>query len=449
MSREKGEPAALPYYKRALELDSNFARAYASLGAVYINLDQMSLAIENYKKAYELRDRVSDRERFYIEANYFSYVTGEIEKANRSYVQWIQDYSSDYVPHGNLGLNYMTLGQYEKSVEEMQASLQITPNSMAGYSNLTGAYLSMGKLDEAKAALDQSQSRKLDGPSLRLARYALAFLKNDGAGMAQQATWATGKTGAEDLLLSMEADTEAYHGRLAKARDLSQRAVDSATHADASETAAIWRVNAALREAEFGNGANARKMADQALSLSSGRDVALLAGLAYARAGDNSKSEKLADKLDRAFPVDTIIQGYWLPTLRAAIELNKSNAKRALELLQPAVTYELGEPPQFQCGTIYPAYIRGLAYLKLGEGEQAAVEFQKFREHAGLVLNFPLGALGHLQEARAKALSGNQSAARMQYEEFLSLWKDADGDVPVLREVKAEMARLAKSNGAN
>jgi len=449
MSREKGEPAALPYYKRALELDPNFARAYASLGAVYINLDQMSLAIENYKKAYELRDRVSDRERFYIEANYFSYVTGEIEKANRSYVQWIQDYSSDYVPHGNLGLNYMTLGQYEKSVEEMQASLQITPNSVAGYSNLTGAYLSMGKLDEAKAALDQSQSRKLDGPSLRLARYALAFLKNDAAAMAQQAAWAAGKPGAEDLLLSMEADTEAYHGRLAKARELSQRAVESATRADASETAAIWRVNAALREAEFGNGANARKMADQALSLSSGRDVELLAALAYARAGDNTKSEKLADKLDRAFPVDTIIQGYWLPTLRAAIELNKNNAKKALEVLQPAVTYELGEPPQFQCGTMYPVYVRGLTYLKLGQGEQAAVEFQKFREHAGLVLNFPLGALAHLQGARAKALSGNQGAARMQYEEFLSVWKDADGDVPVLREVGAEMAKLPKSNGNN
>jgi len=409
----------------------------------------MSLAIDNYKKAYELRDRVSDRERFYIEANYFSYVTGEIEKANRSYVQWIQDYSSDYVPHGNLGLNYITLGQYEKSVEEMKVSLQITPNSVAGYSNLTGAYLSMGKLDEAKAALDQSETRKLDGPSLRLARYALAFLKKDDAGMAQQAAWAAGKPGAEDLLLSMQADTEAYHGRLVKARELSQRAVDSATHADAAETAAIWRVNGALREAEFGNSANAKKMADQALSLSNGRDVELLAALVYGRAGDSAKSQKLADKLDREFPVDTIIQGYWLPTLRAAIELDKGNAKHAVELLQPASNYELGEPPQFQCGTIYPAYIRGLAYLKLGQGEQAGVEFQKFREHAGLLLNFPLGALAHLQEARAKALGGNQGAARTQYEAFLELWKDADGDVPVLKEAKVEAGKLAKSNGAN
>jgi tetratricopeptide (TPR) repeat protein len=364
-------------------------------------------------------------------------------------VQWIQDYSSDYVPHGNLGLNYITLGQFEKSVEEMQASLQITPNSVAGYSNLTGAYLSMGKLDEAKAALDQSQARKLDGPSLRLARYALAFLRNDQAGMAQQAAWAAGKPGAEDLLLSMQADTEAYHGRLTKARELSQHAVESATRADASETAAIWRVNGALREAEFGNGANARKMADQALALSGGRDVQLLAGLAYARAGDNTKGEKLADQLDRAFPVDTIIQGYWLPTLRAAIELNKNNGKRALELLQPAGSYELGEPPQFQCGTIYPAYIRGLAYLKLGQGEQAAVEFQKFRDHAGLALNFPLGALAHLQDARAKAVSGNRDAARLQYEAFLGLWKDADAEVPVLKEARADMAKLGKSNGAN
>jgi eukaryotic-like serine/threonine-protein kinase len=441
MSREKGEPAALPYYKRALELDPNFARAYASLGAAYNNLDQISLAIENYKKAYELRDRVSERERFYIEANYYSHATGEIEKANRSYMEWIQDYSSDYVPHGNLGVNYLTLGQYEKSVEEMLVSLQITPNSVAGYSNLTGAYISLGKLDEAKAALDQSQSRKLDGPSLRLARYALAFLRNDAAGMKEQLDWASGKPGAEDLLLSMQSDTEAYHGRLGKAREFTQKAVDSATHADAAETGAIWRANEALREAEFGNAGKAQLAAEQALGVSSGRDVQLLAALALARAGDSAKSQKLADKLDHEFPVDTMMQGYWLPTLRAAIELNRNNAKHAIELLQPAGIYELGEPPQFQCGTMYPVYIRGLAYLKLGQGQQAAIEFQKFHDHASLAMNFPLGALAEYQRGRAKAMSGDKASAYQYLQAFLELWKDADADVPILKEAKAEAAK--------
>jgi serine/threonine protein kinase/tetratricopeptide (TPR) repeat protein len=442
MSREKGEPAALPYYKRALELDPNFARAYASLGAAYNNLDQISLAIDNYKKAYELRDRVSERERFYIEANYFSHATGEIEKANRSYMEWIQDYPSDYVPHGNLGVNYLTLGQYEKSVEEMLVSLQITPNSVAGYSNLIGAYLSLGKMDEAKAALDQSQARKLDGPSLRLARYELSFSRNDAAGMKEQLDWANGKPGAEDMLLSMQSDTEAYHGRLAKAREYTQRGVDSATHADAAETAAVWRANEALREAEFGNGAKAQRAAEQALTISSGRDVELLAALALARAGDTAKSQKLADKLDHEFPVDTMMQGYWLPTVRAAIELNRNNAKHAIDLLQPAGMYELGEPAQFQCGTMYPVYIRGLAYLKLGQGQQAAIEFQKFHDHASLVMNFPLGALAELQRARAKDMGGDKTSAYQYLQSFLELWKDADSDIPILKEARAEAAKL-------
>jgi tetratricopeptide (TPR) repeat protein len=312
---------------------------------------------------------------------------------------------------------------------------------VAGYSNLAGAYLSLGKLDEAKAALDQSQARKLDGPSLRLARYALAFSRNDAAGMQEQLTWATGKPGAEDLLLSTQSDTEAYHGRLTKAREFSQRAVDSATHADAPETAGVWRANEALREAEFGNAAKAQHAAEQALSISGGRDVELLAALALARAGDTGKSQKLADKLDREFPVDTIMQGYWLPTVRAAIELNRNNAKHAIELLQPAAVYELGEPPQFQCGTMYPVYIRGLAYLKSGQGQQAAIEFQKFHDHASLVMNFPLGALAELQRARAKALGGDKASAHQYFQGFLELLKDADVDIPVLKQALAEAAK--------
>jgi eukaryotic-like serine/threonine-protein kinase len=442
MSREKGEPAALPYYKRALELDPNFARAYASLGAVYYNLDQVSLAISDYKKAYELRDRVSDRERYYIETLYYSNVTGEIDKANRSYLQWISEYPEDYVPHGNLGLNYITIGQYEQAIEETLASLRIAPNSVGSYSNLIGSYLSLNRLDDAKVALEQAQQRKLDGPTLRLAAYAIAFLQKDVPTMEQEISWATGKPGAEDLLLSTQSDTEAYYGRLSKAREFSQRAADSAEHADAPESAAIWQANAALREAEFGNTARARDLISRALSLTSGRDVEIMAALTKARAEDPAGAEKLANKLDRDYPLDTMIQDYWLPSVRAAIELDRNNPQKALDLLQPAAIFELGEPQQFQFGTMYPIYLRGQAYLLKGLGQEASVEFQKILDHRGLVMNFPLGALARFQMGRAKAMSGDKTSAKDAFRAFFALWNNADESIPILEQAKSEYAKL-------
>ncbi len=442
MSREKGEPAALPYYKRALELDPNFARAYASLGSVYMNLAQTSLGITDYKRAYELRDRVSERERYYIETLYFTVVTGEIEKADRSYSQWLLDYPGDYAAHGNLGRNYIVLGQYEKAIEETRASLRITPNSAAGYSNLIGALLPLNRFEDTKTAVEETQQRKLDGPTLRLGRYALAFIQNDPAGMQEQVNWASGKPGVEDLMLSAQSDTEAYFGHLGKAREYSQRAVDSATRADARETAAMWRANEALREAEFGNAVEARKAVGQALSLTESRDVDIVTALSYARAGDPAGAEKLADKIDRESPLDTMIQGYWLPTIRGAIEVDRGNPQKALDLLQSASNYELGQPAQFECGTMYPVYVRGLAYLKKGQGQEAAVEFQKFNDHRGLLLNFPLGALAHLQLARAWTLAGDTGAARKAYDDFFAVWKSADADIPILKEAKAAAAKL-------
>jgi serine/threonine protein kinase/Flp pilus assembly protein TadD len=441
-SREKGESAALPFYKRALELDGNFAQAYSSMGAVYSNLGQPSLATAAYKKAYELRDRVSERERFDIETKYFSNVTGELEKADHSYSQWLLDYPGDYLPHGNLGVNYITLGQYEKAVEETRASLQIKPNSAAGYANLIGAYCALGRLEDAKSAWEQSQNRKLDGPTLRLARYELAFLLKDDTSMKEQLDWAAGKPGAEDMLLSAQSDTEAYHGRLGPANDLSKRAVDAAKHADAVETAAAWQANEALREAEFGNSAAARQAAAAALALSGGRDVELLAALAFARSGDAAKAQQLADKLDRETPLDTMIQGYWLPTIRASIALAGGDGKKAVELLRAASPYELGQPPQFQSSTMYPIYVRGQAFLKQGLGQQAAVEFQKILDHPGLVVNFPLGTLARLELGRARALGGDKGAAKVAYEEFFSEWKDGDANLVILKEAKSESGKL-------
>ena len=441
MSREKGEPAALPYYKRALELDPNFARAYASLGTVYNNLAQNSLGSENYKKAYELRDRVSERERYYIETGYFNVVTGELEKADRSYSQWLLDYPGDYVAHGNLAHNYNVLGQYEKAIEEVRASLRLSPNSAGGYSILLSALLSLNRFEDVKNTLDETHQRKLDGPTLRAARYVLAFVQNDAAGMQEQVNWAAGKPGAEDMMLSMQADTESFYGRLAKARENTQRAVDSATRAGAPETAAVWRAYGAMREAEFGNAAEARKQAAQALALASGRDIQILTAFAYARAGDPATAQKMADKIDRDSPLDTVIQGYWLPSIRAAAELDRGDAEKAIEFLQPASNYELGQPPQSQCG-LAPVYLRGLAYLRKGSGQEAAMEFRKYLEHRGLFLNYPLGALAQLQLARAWTLAGDKGAAQRAYADFLQLWKDANLDVPILKDAKSASAKL-------
>jgi serine/threonine protein kinase/Flp pilus assembly protein TadD len=441
-SRASGPSAALPYYKRALELDSNFAQAYASLGAIYSNLEQPSLATAAYKKAYELRDRVSEREQFDFECRYYSQVTGEIEKADQSCTQLLMDYPGDYVGHGNLGADYITLGQYEKAVEEMRAVLHIEPANTGAYANLIGAYYSLYRLADAKTAWDQSQAHKLDGAPLRLARYALAFLQHDDTAMKEQMDWAAGKPGSEDFLLSAASDTEAYAGRFAAANALSERAVDSARHADEVEAAGAWKADEALRDAEFGNSAGARQAATEALTMSGGRDVQIMSAVALARAGDAAKAEQLADKLDREAPLDTMIQGYWLPTIRGAIALSKGDGKKAVELLAPASAYELGQPSQFQVSTMYPVYVRGLAFLKEGQGQQAAVEFQKIIDHPGLVVNFPLGSLARLGLGRARAVGADKASAKQAYDEFFSQWKDADANTPILKEAKAEYAKL-------
>jgi len=385
---------------------------------------------------------VSERERFYIEATYYGFVTGEVEKANQSYAQLVQAYPDDFAAHTNLGNNLNLLGQYEKAAVETRLSLQTAPGGVA-YSNLMASYLALNRPDEAKAVFQEAQSRKLDIPYVHLARYYLAFLQGDASAMQEQAAWAMGKPGAEDWILSIQGDTEAYYGRLAKARDYSQRAVESARRNNAKETAALWRANEALREAEFGNAARARQGATDALALSAGRDVQVLSALALARAGDVGQSEKLAEKLNREYPLDTTIQGYWLPTVRAALQLDRGNSQRAIEMLQRASSYESAEPLPFQYfGSIYPAYVRGETYQKAGRGLQAAAEFQKFLDHRGIVMNFPLGALAHLQLARAYALAEDKSKSRAAYQDFFGLWKDADPDIPILKEAKAEYAKL-------
>ena len=438
----KGDAEAVPFLRRAIELDPNFAMAYARLGVSYANLGQPSLAAENLKKAYELREHVSERERFHITADYYRFATGELEKEAQTYELWIQSYPRDPIPYINLGANYSNFGDYQKSLQATQEGQKLDPNSINTSGNLVEDLIALNRLDEAKATIDQALARGIDGGYLRLVMYYLDFLLGDTTRMEQELTWAAGKPGDEDPLLSAQSDTDAYYGRLNKARDFSRRAVDSAVRAESKETAALWQVNAALREAEFGNPAQAKSGVAAALALAPGRDVNVLGALALARAGEGARARSIVEALQKGNPSNTVLKLYWLPTLNAAIELDSRNPAQALVTLEATAPYELGGPAPMQLGTLYPAYLRGEAYLRQGNGTSAAAEFQKLLDHRGLTVNFPLGALAHLQLGRAYALSGDSTKARSAYQAFFALWKDADPDVSILKDAKAEFEKL-------
>jgi eukaryotic-like serine/threonine-protein kinase len=438
--RTKGDAAAIPFMKRALELDPNFAAAYASLGVHYSNLGQASLAAENVKKAYALRERVSEHEKYRIESLYYDVVLGDEEQAIQVYELWAKSYPQDLVPPGNLGEIYNELGQYEKAVTETQEALRLEPNFVISYSNLANNYLGLNRLDDAKKAIQQAQERKLEGYYLHRMTYYLAFLEGDAAEMEREVAWAAGKPGVEDAMLSHQSDTEAYYGHLVKARDFSRRAVDAAVRNDSKETAGLWQLNAALREAEFGNIAVAKEDVAAALALAPGRDVKVVAALALARIGETARAKTIVEELEKNYPSDTMLKVYCLPTIQAAMELNTNNSSQAVVSLEPAAPYELGTTPSF--GSLYPVYIRGEAQLTAHNGTAAATEFQKILDHRGIVLNSPLGALAHLGLARACALQGDAAKAKAAYNDFFTLWKDADPDIPILKEAKAEYAKL-------
>jgi eukaryotic-like serine/threonine-protein kinase len=439
VGREKGDAPSIPFLKRAIELDPDFPMAYAGLSVRYANLGQPSLALEYATKAYELRDRVTEREKLRISATYF-HATGELEKESQTYELWIANYPRDFVPHGNLGTIYSSIGQNEKALAEYQEGVRLAPDNVVGYGNLGSTYFSLNRLDEAKATFDQALARKLDDGGLRVGMYFLAFLRGDSAQMEQQVAWGAGKPGDEDQLLSTQSDTEAYYGRLSKARDYSRRAVDSAVRADSKETSALWQANAALREAEWGDTASAKQGVKAALALSPGRDVKEVAALALARIGDTPQATALVGELQKSYASNALLKLYWLPTINAAIELNQGNSSQALVSLEAAAPYEL------QTGTtinyLYPAYVRGQAYLLAHNGTAAAAEFQKLLDHRGIVLNFVTGSLAHLQLGRACAMAGDTTKAKSAYQDFFTLWKDADPDIPILKEAKAEYAKL-------
>ena len=427
---------ALPFLSRAVELDPNFAQAYGVMSAAYASRGETELAAEISRKAYQLRDRESERMRLRIEANYYMHGTGELEKAVSSYELLLQTYPRDSYYHDGLGALYRRLGNPEKSVEELREALRLDPNNTYVYQNLGASLVNLNRLDEAEAVYKLGGERNRLNAGGPRSLYLLAFLKGDQAGMTQLAASVAGKRGVEDAMLGAQADTEAWYGRLRAARGFTQRAMHSALDNGAKETAASHQADAALFEAESGEWEQGRMDANAAIKLGPNRGVRLVAALALAQTGDTASAEKLAAELDKDFPLDTLVQRYWLPAIRAAIALQRKDPKRAVELLQVTSATELG--PQ----GLFTIYLRGEAYLMLHDGSRAAAEFQKFIDHRGMVRNSPTGALARLGLARAYAMQGDTAKARAAYQDFLTLWKDADPDVPVLQQAKAEYAKL-------
>jgi serine/threonine protein kinase/tetratricopeptide (TPR) repeat protein len=432
-------PAVVAFSQRAIRLDPNFAGAYSLLGVGYHNLGQLNLAAENTRKAYELRQRVSERERFEIETSYYNFVTGDLVKVQQSCELWAHAYPRDDVPFVILTGLYFELGQYDKALSEAREGVRLNPASGNNYENLAWSYLFLNRLEEAQATIEAAWAKKLDTSYLHSIAYVLAFFRSDGTGMEQQSAWILGKAGLEDQLLSWEADIAAYSGLQEKSRELSRRAVASAQHAGEKETAASYEANSSLREALFGNPALARQQADAALELSKGRDVQFEAALVLAMTGDDPRAQALLNDLGKLYPEDTIVQFKELPTVRAQLAVNRNQPSKAIEDLQAAAPYETGI---LAIGIVsYPAYARGEAYLAAHDGSHAATEFQKIIDHRSLGMH-SIGALARLGIARAYVLQGDSAKAKVAYQDFLTLWKDADPDIPVLKQAKAEYAKL-------
>jgi serine/threonine protein kinase len=439
---EKGDFDSIPFFRQGVELDPSFAMAYLRLGIEYGNIGEASQEYQNLEQAFALRDRVSTRESFDIASSYYNSVAGDLQKAEEIFQLWAQTYPQDPTPHDRLGNDYLFSGQYPQALETLLEEKGLTQSGFYNYGNLVSAYLNLDRLREARLAIEEARARKLEPVSGYIYLYLIDFLEGNVSGMQADVAWATGKPGVEDVFINMQSDTEAYSGHRREAWTFSQKAVAAARRDNENEAAAIHMANAALREAEFGNSARTMETANSALALTASRDVKILAALAFARAGFAKRAQILADELAKANPSNTILNFYWLPTIRAATELDLNQPSKAIEILRGTGAYELGSPPQLGPSTLYPVYVRGQAYVRLNQARSAAAEFQKLLDHPSCVINFPLGALAHLELGRAYALAGDKTKARTAYQDFLTLWKDADPDIPILKQAKAEYAKL-------
>ncbi|MFZ0478372.1 MAG: protein kinase [Terriglobales bacterium] len=452
---EKGAAAALPYTTRAIELDPEFAMGYWAVGGDYSDLGEFGRASEYYTKAFQLKDHASEGEKLDIVAFYYMHVTGELDKATQAYEEEIENYPRKPFGYAILGDLYSRQGQYNKAADLTRQALRLMPDSMVfANANLANYELALQHFDEAREIIREAQARKLDSGTFHNALYALAFLRADSAAMEEEEQWFAGKPEYENWGLALTSDTEAYVGHLSKARELTKRAVESAVRADNKESGAITKAIAAQREAAYGNSAQARRLASEALALApASPGGAAEATLAFAMAGDTARAELVTHDLKKRFPLDTQMQSIWLPTIQAQLALAKKSPALALNVLKTASSIELGQIPfvnNISC--LYPEYIRGQAYLAAGQATAAAAEFQKIIGHSGIVWNCWTGAVAHLGVARANALQARTSkgadadAARVRalaaYRDFLTLWKDADSDIPLMRDAKAEYTKL-------
>ena len=440
---EGDSAASLGFFQRATRLDPKFAMAYFLMSQAYGNLGENVRAVESSRKAFELREGLSEIERLYVESDYYATATGDLLKASRSYQLASRTYPRVAGFHINNGNILQTLGQYEASLQEHQESLRLAPSSGLVYANIVSVYRSLNRIKEAETVASEARAKGLES-SVTLELYSLAFYKNDKEEMERQVKLAMGKSGIEDGLLASEADTQADRGQLRGAREFSRQAMDSAKHAEENETAATYLCFSALREGLFGNAEEARRQATTAVASSRGRDVLYGAALALAYAKDEKRAESLADDLDKGYPEDTMVLVNYLPTLRAKHLQGHAAVQQPIDILAVTEPYELGSPSSVLNGSfaMYPVYVRGEAYLAAHRGSEAASEFQKILDHRGIVLNEPIGALAHLQIGRAYAMQGDTGKAKAAYQDFLTLWKDADPDIPILKQAKAEFAKL-------
>jgi serine/threonine protein kinase/tetratricopeptide (TPR) repeat protein len=469
---EKGPVAALPYEQRAVELDPQFATAYEAIGLQYADLGELGRAGEYLTKAFELRDHASEREKLAIAADYYRDVTAELDKAAQVYQQNIDSYPRDSAVHNDLAGIYAQEGEFEKAAEEDRESIRLAPVNVAAYANLSSWLIALQRYPEAQQTIQSTLAQKLDSDALHLSLYGIAFIGGDTHAMGEQAIWLESKSDFENEGLGLESDTEAYYGRLFKARELTKRAIESAVHNDNKEGGALWEADAALREAAFGNVAEARQDANDAIKLApTSRGVQIEAALALAILGglaqggamqdgqkpggqkpgdaaqaDAVKAESLAQDLAERFPLDTHMQSLWLPAIQAQLALDRRNPAAGVALLPSgtrATRIEIGAIPFLSnVSCMHSTYLRGQAYLSAGQGNSAATEFQKILDHKGIIWNCYTGALAHLGLARALALAGDKERATAAYKNFFTLWKDGDSDIPILQEARAEYAKL-------
>jgi len=436
-------PTAIPFFQRAIQLDPNFAIAYDQLGGAYGSIGETALAVENTRKAFELRGRASELEKLNIEADYYWGVTGNVIEAQRSYALGEQIYPREPGFCGGLGVAYMTLGQYESALKEHREVLRLLPHDSVAFRFVAYTYLLLDRVEDAATTAREAREKGLNS-ALGPTAYLIAFYQNEASEMARQVAAAAGKTGEEDLLLALEADTAAYFGHLGRARQLSRQASNSAKRAGENEASAAYEAMAALREGLFGNTAKGLEQTRMAMTPSSGRDVYYGFGLASAYAKNAKATRRFVEGFEKGFVENTDVQFNYLPTLRAKLALIRSNPQQAIDSLEIAVPYELGLPAGgfYNWPNMYPVYVRGEAFLATHRGREAAAEFQKILDHRGIVLNEPIGALAHLQLGRARAMQGDTAKARAAYQDFLTLWKDADPDIPIFKQAKAEYRKL-------